>query len=126
MVEQEATGRLTTVRLRSSLGGITDLLFASCGIESEIVERATEISVIPGLVVPVASIGDLIAMKLLARDDRQRPADADDLRALREIATPDDWATARLAVSQISKRNFSRGRNLIADLDKLQKTGPDG
>ena len=36
---------------------------------------------------PVASTGHLIAMKLLARDDRRRPADYDDLRSLAEVAT---------------------------------------
>ena len=64
VVEQNATGRLSTVRLGSAGSVVMDLLFASSGIEPEIVERATDVSVIPGLVLPVASVGDLIAMKL--------------------------------------------------------------
>jgi hypothetical protein len=126
VVEQEATGRMSTVRLVGSGSVITDLLFASSGIEPEIVLRSTEISVIPGLVLPVASIGDLIAMKLLARDDRNRPTDADDLRALREVATPGDWATAREAVLAIEVRGYARQRNLIASLDILIRHGAYG
>lgn len=43
ILEQEATGRLATVRLVSPIDGTTvvDLMFASCGIEPEIVAAAT-------------------------------------------------------------------------------------
>jgi len=37
-VEQEATGRLATVRLSSPSGIICDLVLATCGIEREIVQ----------------------------------------------------------------------------------------
>jgi hypothetical protein len=126
VIEQEVTGRMATVRLETAGSVITDLLFASSGIEQDIVERSTRISVIPGLVLPVASIGDLIAMKLLARDDRQRPTDADDLRALREVATDSDWETARIAVSAITERGYARQRNLTASLDSLITQGAYG
>ncbi len=126
VVEQEATGRMSTVRLGTSGSVITDLLFASSGIEQDIVARSTRISVIPGLVLPVASVGDLIAMKLLARDDRQRPTDADDLRALREVAAESDWGTARIAVAAITERGYARQRNLIAALDTLISDGAFG
>jgi ActR/RegA family two-component response regulator len=125
-VEQDATGRLSTVRLVSPSGGITDLLFASSGIEVEIVERATDISVVAGLILPVASIGDLIAMKLLARDDRSRPADADDLRSLSKVATESDWAVSLLAVREIEARGFARGRNLVESLRLLREHGSYG
>ncbi len=123
VVEQNATGRLSTVRLVSAASVVTDLLFASSGIEPEIVERATAISVVPGLILPVASVGDLIAMKLLARDDRHRPADADDLRALREVATDEDWSVARHSVALIELRGFARERDLVALLDSLIRDG---
>ena len=123
VVEQNATGRLATVRLVSAASVVTDLLFASSGIEPEIVERATAISVVPGLILPVASVGDLIAMKLLARDDRRRPADADDLRALREVATDEDWSVARHSVALIELRGFARERDLVALLDSLIRDG---
>ena len=35
--------------------------------------RDVDVEVLPGLVLPVATIGHLIVMKLLARDDRRRP-----------------------------------------------------
>jgi len=95
-VEQGATGRLATIRLAQgdSDGVVIDLLFASSGIEPEIVAAATVLTVVPNLSLPVASVGHLIAMKLLARDDRRRPLDADDLRALRTVATDQDWTVA--------------------------------
>gem|GEM_PF-2577015 len=85
IVEQEAAGRLSTVGLMrrgADAGLVTDLLFVWSGVESEIVEAADDVEVLPRLVLPVATIGHLIVMKLLARDDRRRPNDADDLRAL--------------------------------------------
>ena len=122
-VEQGATGRLATARLTRSADDrstVTDLLFASSGIEPEIVEHATELEVLPRLVVPVASVAHLIAMKLLARDDRQRPADADDLRALAAVATLVDWREADEAVALIAARGFDRGRDLASSLKTLR------
>ena len=74
-LEEEGTGRLATVRLAhpERAGVLVNLLFASCGIEAEIVRQAEELEVLPDLVLPVARTGHLIAMKLLARDDRNRP-----------------------------------------------------
>jgi hypothetical protein len=118
-VEQDATGRLSTVRLSISGSTITDLLFASCGIEPEIVASATSLEVLPGFIMPVALTGHLIAMKLLARDDRNRPSDADDLRALREVAQQSDYGTAREAVALIEARGYARGRDLQAALEVL-------
>lgn len=125
MVEQEKTGRLATVRLRppSTGAAVADLLFASSGIEQEIVDGAERLTVVAGIDAPVASVGHLIAMKLLARDDRRRPADADDLRALRAIADNVDWATATAAVELIASRGYARGRDLAAALDRLRTDG---
>lgn len=109
VVEQEATGRMSTVRLGrrgDHAGLVTDLLFASSGVEPEIVAAAEDIEVLPGLVLPVATIGHLIVMKLLARDDRRRPADADDLRALAARASANDWEQVGQAAVQVSERGF--------------------
>jgi tRNA nucleotidyltransferase (CCA-adding enzyme) len=72
LIEQEATARLATARLvRRDLPAILiDVLFASSGIEAEIVSAARTTEVFPGVHVPVASRAHLMAMKLLARDDR--------------------------------------------------------
>jgi predicted nucleotidyltransferase len=113
-VEQIKTGRLATVRLkppgRAAL--VIDLLFASCGIESEIVAAAKRTEILPGLRVPVARIGHLIAMKLLARDDRARPQDLDDIRALLKVATAADRRLVATTIAQITDRGFARGRDL--------------
>nr|WP_129664741.1 hypothetical protein [Phytoactinopolyspora endophytica] len=98
---------------------VLDLLFASCGIEPEIVQQAEELEILPELVVPVARTGHLIVMKLLARDDRNRPTDADDVRELARVAEDDDWDLARVAVQLITERGYNRGRDLdgaLADL----------
>jgi predicted nucleotidyltransferase len=127
-VEQVATGRLGTVRLVGESAGadgiVTGLLFASSGIEAEIVEQAISTMVVPSLVLPVACVGHLIAMKLLARDDRRRPADADDLAALSVVATEQDWAVATTTVDQIVDRGFSRGRELRVAFLELHSNRP--
>lgn len=123
-IDQESIGRLATVRLRSPVGGgvVVDLLFASCGIEPEIASGAERIEVLPGLEVPVASVGHLIASKLLARDDRRRPADADDLVHLAAIADDTAWSVAETAVDAMHERGTNRRRDLRAALDELRST----
>lgn len=124
-IEQTQTGRLATVRMTDSKderSAVTDLLFASCGIEPEIVAAAETLEVLPGLRLPVATVGHLIVMKLLARDDRQRPADADDLAALANAATAEDWATAATGVRLVTARAFHRDRNLAGSLEALRDT----
>ncbi len=117
----EPTGRLSTTRLTGSEGPVLiDLLFASSGIEDEIARRAERIAVTDDLVAPVACVGHLIALKLLARDDRTRPNDADDLRHLAAVATEPDWEEARVAVDLISQRGFDRGRDLLGSMAVLR------
>ena len=72
---------------------------------------------------PVATVAHLIAMKLLARDDRQRPADADDLAGLGRIATVDDWDAAADAVRLMMTRKSNRGRDLPSALAELRENG---
>jgi hypothetical protein len=120
VVEHEALNRLATVRLE--LPGetwIVDLLFASSGIEIEIVHAADRVEVVRGLWLPVASVGHLIALKLLARDDDTRPQDRADLRALVGVANEEELLQARDAVGLIETRGYARGRNLGADLRVL-------
>lgn len=122
-VEQEATGRFATARLlppgEDSGGVVVDLLFASSGIEPEVVASAESIEVLPGLRVPVAGLPELIALKLLSRDDDVRPQDAGDLVALVPLATPDDLQSARKLVGLIEDRNYHRGRDLPGELARL-------
>jgi len=122
IVEQEATGRLATVRLHapSRVGEdiVIDLLFASSGIEPEIAEQATRITLFEGVVVPVAQPGHLFALKLLARDDARRPQDLVDIHALRAVLAEEEVARARTAVQQIESRGCNRGRDLGRAIDE--------
>ena len=121
LVEQDAVGRLATARLISpgvnGVGVVVDLIFATAGIEAEIVAEAEVLEILPGVSMPVATTGHLVALKLLARDDETRPQDAADLLALASILGPEDRRTARTAVELIVERGFGRGRSLSALLD---------
>lgn len=119
LLEREDSGRISTVRLtRDSERAIyVDLLFASSGIEAEIVNAAEPIDIVEGISVPVASRAHLIALKILARDDRNRPQDWDDLRALLLDASQQDLRMAREALHLIEQRGYNRGRALDVALD---------
>jgi len=118
LLEQENTGRISTVRLtrESERAVYIDLLFASSGIEPEIVAAAEQLVVLEDVTVPVATRAHLIAMKVLARDDRNRPQDFDDLRALLAEASADELNSARAALELVEARGFNRGRALDAEL----------
>ena len=117
-VEQEAVHRLATVRLQPPEGGnagvVLDLLFASSGIETEIVDAAEVLEVLPKLLLPVALIEHLIALKILSRDDRNRPQDIADLRSLWKRASKDELESAKKALELIESRGFHRDRPLLS------------
>jgi len=114
LLEQEKTGRIATVRLTQDI----DLLFASSGIEPEIVAAAEELAVLEEVTVRVATRAHLIAMKVLARDDRHRPQDFDDLRALLAGASEAELNTVREALALVQSRGFNRGRSLTEDFTR--------
>lgn len=128
VVEQTARKRLATARLQSAEPGIRgifiDLLFASSGIEAEVAAAAEEVELVPGLSVPVARTGHLIALKALARNDRDRPQDLDDIRALLRESTVQDLDEARAAVRLIEERGFARGRLLSDELAEILSREP--
>lgn len=116
IVEHEYLERLSTVRLVAEpLGVAVDLLFASSGIEEEIVAAASSVEILPGLQVSVASTGHLIALKVLAR----RGQDLTDLDALLAAASESDFVLAREAVALIAARGFHRGQDVVADLEQV-------
>jgi len=122
LVEQDAVGRLATVRLAfagDAEGPVMDLLFASSGIEREIVAGADRLELLPGLTVKVARVEHLIALKVLSRDDERRPQDLVDLRALLRTASHADVTRAREALGLITDRGYHRGRELGAQLAAL-------
>jgi len=116
------SGRLAAVRMTRAFDGIevvVDLLFASSGVEPEVAQAAEVLEITPGLRVPVATLGHLIALKILARDDVTRPQDLADLRALLAEATADDLELARKSVELIEKRGYNRSRDLRTGLQEL-------
>jgi predicted nucleotidyltransferase len=123
MLEQTATGRFATARLivpvEAAQGAVLDLLFASTGIEPEIVRTADQVEVFSGLVAPVATFGHLIALKVLSRNDDTRPQDVIDLRNLMVEAAPDDLRLAEESLALISARGYDRGKNLRAEYEQL-------
>ena len=92
-----------------------DLLFASSGIENEIVASADRLEILPRLTVPVATTAHLIAMKVLAG----RSQDLTDLGYLIAGASPTDLDNAREAAKLIQARRFNRERDVTADLEQL-------
>lgn len=123
-LEQESTDRLSTVRFLmpgDHAGILADLLFASSGIEAEVAAEADLYEVIPGLFVPVAKTGHLLALKILAlRPERpqERPQDFSDIRELLKVADEREMRRARDALDLISRRGFSRKKNLEAELEE--------
>jgi predicted nucleotidyltransferase len=121
IVEHDGLGRLATARLIApGKRVVVDLLFSSSGIEESVVREAERMEIIEGLEVLVARTGHLIALKLLARDDRHRPQDYDDLLALKARASEADWQLAELAVAAIMGTGAARGRDLAQLLDQLR------
>ncbi|MEX2533997.1 MAG: nucleotidyl transferase AbiEii/AbiGii toxin family protein [Trueperaceae bacterium] len=123
-LEQEATSRLATVRLgsvRGAVGVVVDLLFASSGIEAEVVEQAELLEIFPQLHVPVARIGHLIALKILSRNDMGRPQDLADLRALVKEASDEELELTRSSLALIGQRGYQRGRDLEGQFEVLLK-----
>lgn len=79
------------------------------GIEPELVASAERITYQPGIELPVARVGHLIALKVLSESE-SRVQDRIDLKTLGAVATTEDWATAQAAVRLIrSHRSGTRG-----------------
>jgi hypothetical protein len=120
-LEQEAAGRLATVRLEvpgeAPNAIVIDLLFASSGVEPEVVQEAEVLEVLPGLRVPVATVGHLLALKVLSVSPT-RPQDLIDIRSLLREARPTDLDLARKTAALIVTRGFGRDRDLVADLEQ--------
>jgi hypothetical protein len=125
-VEQEATGRLAAVRLvpagGSARGLVADALFASSGLERELVAEAEAIEILPGVIAPTARAGHLLALKVLARDDARRPQDRVDAVALIRVAGPADLELARRSLGLVTSRGYHRGKDLLAELDDLLRS----
>jgi hypothetical protein len=120
-LEQESVGRLATVRLEAPGEGpegvVVDLLFASSGIEPEVVAASDVLEVFPGLSVKVARGGHLLALKVLSKSP-SRPQDPVDIAALLRRADASDLDEARAMCTLIVERGYGRGRDLARLLDE--------
>jgi hypothetical protein len=116
-VEHDVKKRLSTVRLLVR-GVKVDLLFASCGIEPEIVGHASSVPVLSAGSIPVASAEDLLAMKVLSMTDRrlQDRIDAENLLRVRAELRLED---VRARLELIRQRGFDRNQDLAAKLEQL-------
>jgi len=110
-VEQEGTGRLATARLRGPNAVVVDLLLASSGIEAEVVEHAERVAVLPGLVLPVARVEELLALKVLTSAE-DRPQDVMDFRNLVQFNPAYDEAAVLQALGLIEARGYHRDQGL--------------
>jgi predicted nucleotidyltransferase len=126
IMEQDYVNRLATARLvRPATGASSafiDLLFANSGIEQEIVDSADRLEVLPDLVMPVATVGHLIALKVLAG----RHQDLTDLGYLIPAASDADLNEARMAVAKIEARGYNRGQDLTNDLNTIIREARKG
>lgn len=116
-VEHEVVKRLSTVRLASPEGPIVDLLFASSGIEPEIVERATSIDVPSVGDIRVTRAEELLAMKILSMRERRLQDRVDALKLL-EVADV-DLEAVRQNLALITERGFHRDQDLFVKLQSL-------
>jgi hypothetical protein len=118
VVEHEARGRLSIVRLASPTGIAVDLLAASSGIEDVVVARATSVDTGRAGNVPVARAEELLALKVLSMTER-RLQDRIDATSL-VLANPNlDLDAVRATLRLITERGYDRGQDLQAKLDAL-------
>ena len=117
--EQEATHRLATARLKHPDGVVCDLIFATCGIESEIVASAERVELFPGKWVTTATAESMIAMKVLSATTK-RPRDLGDLQAMLRANPALDESRVASLLQTIEARGYSRGQDLTEKWRKLR------
>lgn len=133
-LDHKPTGRLATMRLAppgvsfvdfdAEQPPVVDLLFATTGIEPEVVNEATPFDFRHTLL-PVAPVPHLIAMKNQSAGPRRRK-DELDLEALFAVATADDFARARQLTRLIVERGYHQQRDLLRELDeRWHRLGPE-
>jgi len=112
-------GMRLTIPSKKSYKIPLDLLSSSSGIEFEVVSSAQRIEILPATTLPVASLGHMIAMKVLSHNDQDRVRDKSDIISLLNKATTVDIDLARGAFVLIEQRGFNRGRDLNAMLEEF-------
>jgi hypothetical protein len=118
-VEQEATHRLATARLKHPDGVVCDLIFATCGIESEVVGSAERVELFPGKWVTTATAESMVAMKILSATAK-RPRDLGDLQAMLRANPALDESRVTSLLEAIEARGYSRGQDLAEKWRRLR------
>lgn len=117
-VEHALRNRLATIRLVGPASVTVGLLFASSGIEREVVERATTVA-LPGVgAVRVARSEELLALKLLSMTERRLQDRLDAIRIL-EVDDRVNLDEVRANLDLITARGYHRSQDLQAKLDQL-------
>jgi len=123
-LDNTRTGRLATLRLterpdiESDEPVYLDLLFATCGIEPEVVSEAAPAQILPDLELPTARIPHLLAMKSVSAVNPHRLMDKQDMAWLAAEATPEELQRARELMDLITQRGYNPGHDLHALLDE--------
>ena len=120
-VEHRQTQRLAILRLASPRSSgpnsfMVDLLFASSGLEPEVVAAAQPAEVLAGMRLPVALRGHLIAMKVVSASEK-RWQDKVDLLDLIARAEANDLPLARTALESVHRQGLEPDRDLLQELD---------
>lgn len=121
-LEQKSVNRLATCRLLQrdqSDGVIVDLFFANFGIEQEVLEKASEEELTDEISLPIVQAEDLIALKLLAVSNRNRPRDSEDILNLLEHVSTARLNRTRQLLRLMAERRPVSAQNLEQLLDKL-------
>lgn len=119
-LENDVTGRLATVRMlapgEGETGGIVlDLFFDYSGLEEQLIQRAEILALVPGLEAPIARLGDLLALKVLAA----RPRDREDAKVLLAKAKEEDLDLARDALQALGRLGVHREADYLEELQRL-------
>ncbi|MGZ0164463.1 MAG: nucleotidyl transferase AbiEii/AbiGii toxin family protein [Planctomycetales bacterium] len=121
-LEQKSVNRLATCRLLQrdqSDGVIVDLFFANFGIEQEVLETASEEQLTDEISLPIVQAEDLIALKLLAVSNRNRPRDSEDILNLLEHVSAARLERTRKLLRLMAERRPVSAQNLEQLLDEL-------
>jgi len=89
-----------------------------------VVAQATRTTIVPGMQVSVARTGHLLAMKVLALDDKRRPQDRMDISALLPLADERERQLARSTLGRIQGLGQGRGKKLVDTFNRFAATYP--
>jgi hypothetical protein len=90
-------------------GVIIDLFFANFGIEDEVLQAASVAEIAIGISLPIVQAEDLIALKLLAVSNRNRPRDSEDVLNLIEAVPGDRLERTRELLKLMEDRRPATG-----------------